>query len=253
MALFGGVALCLLLFAGMLALLETGFRLGKRFEVARGGEETSIFDGALFALLGLLLGFAFAGAFDRLNLRRELIVDEANAIGTAYLRVDLLAEQDQAAIRPLFRDYLDARIEVYRELDADASADAALAQVEMLQKRIWEVAVTAMPRTISPDATEVVLPAINEMIDITTERRIARDTHVPNLVLGLLFAVSLLCALLAGAALSRHGRRRNLHGAVFALAVSLTIYTIIDLDNPRSGLIRLDAADRVMSSLRATM
>ena len=72
--------LCLLLFAGMLLLLEIGFRLGIRFEKARGGEATSIFDSAVFALLGLLLGFGFAGAVDRLDKRRDLIVAEANDI-----------------------------------------------------------------------------------------------------------------------------------------------------------------------------
>lgn len=88
MAVMGGVVLCLLLFAGMLLLLEVGFRLGVRFEKARGGEAASIFDSAIFALLGLLLGFAFAGAADRLDKRRDLIVAEANDISTAYLRVD---------------------------------------------------------------------------------------------------------------------------------------------------------------------
>ena len=97
----GAVILCLLLFAGMLGLIEGGFRLGQRFERARGGETTSIFDSAVFALLGLLLGFAFAGAIDRLNIRRNLIVQEANAIGTAYLRIDMLQPEDQPAIRTL--------------------------------------------------------------------------------------------------------------------------------------------------------
>ncbi len=253
MAVFGAMILCLLLFASMLALLEGGFRLGLRFEQARGGEETSIFDGAIFALLGLLLGFAFAGSFDRLNLRRDLIVQEANAIGTAYMRIDLLSEQDQTALRPLFKRYLTERIEVYREIDADTDPEAALARVEELQAEIWRTTIGAISRSNIPNASEVVLPAINDMIDITTERKVALGTHIPNLVLGLLVGVSLFSALLAGVAVSRHGKRPLLHSAVFAAAVSLTIYTIMDLDNPRSGLIRVEAADRILFDLARSM
>ena len=99
MAVLGGVFLCLLLFAGMLLLLEAGFRIGVRFGKARGEEAASIFDSDVFALFGLLLGFAFAGAGDRLDQRRDLIVAEANDSSTADLRLDMLAPDDQPAIR----------------------------------------------------------------------------------------------------------------------------------------------------------
>lgn len=252
-AVFGGVLLCLFLFAGMLLLLEAGFRLGVRFEKARGGEATSIFDSAVFALLGLLLGFAFAGAVDRLDKRRDLIVAETNNISTAYMRVDMLATEDQPAIRQLFRQYLDARIEVYRVIDAERDPANAFAVAEGLQAAIWKAAVAAIERPERQYAAEIVLPALNDMIDVTTERKVALSTQIPGLVLVTLFGVSLFSALLAGAGMSRHGLRHLVHGGIYAAAVTLTVYTILDLDSPRGGLIRLDAADRVLEQLRGSM
>ena len=253
MAVLGGIVLCLLLFAGMLLLLEVGFRLGVRFEKARGGEAASIFDSAIFALLGLLLGFAFAGAVDRLDKRRDLIVAEANDISTAYLRIDTLAPEDQPAIRELFRQYLEARLRVYRVIDAEQDPTTAFASAEALQAEIWSAAVSAVDRPSRQYTAEIVLPAINEMIDVTTERKVVLSTHIPELVLVLLFGVSLFSALLAGAGASRHGIRHIVHGSIFAAAVTLTVYTILDLDSPRGGLIRLDAADRVLEQLRSSI
>ncbi len=253
MAVFGTVALCLVLLAGMLALLELGFRLGNRFEKARGGEATGIFDSAIFALLGLLLGFAFAGAVDRFNVRRDLIVHEANAIGTAYLRTDLLQQEDQPAVRTLFGDYLQARLDVYHTIDSGGDPSAGFTKSEQLQAAIWRAAVASVKKPDVQHAAEVVLPAINDMIDITAERKVALGVHIPILVLILLFGVSLFSALLAGAGMSRHGARHIVHGAIFAAAVSLTIYTILDLDNPRGGFIRLEAADRLLEDLKTSI
>lgn len=253
MAVLGGVLLSLLLFAGMLLLLETGFRLGVRFEKARGGEAASIFDSAIIALLGLLLGFAFAGAVDRLDKRRDLIVAEANDISTAYLRLDTLAPEDQPAIRELFRQYLEARIRVYSVIDAERDPAAAFATAEGLQAEIWTAAVSAVDRPGRQYAAEIVLPALNKMIDVTLERKVALSTQIPELVLVLLFGVSLLCALLAGTGMARHGIRHIVHGSIFAAAVTLTVYTILDLDSPRGGLIRLDVADRTLEQLRSSI
>ena len=105
------------LFVGMLLVLELGRRLGSRrlqSESARGG--FGAVEGAIFALFGLLVAFTFSGAASRFDSRRALVADEANAIGTAYLRLDLLASGDQSDLREMFRGYLDSRLEVYRKL-----------------------------------------------------------------------------------------------------------------------------------------
>jgi hypothetical protein len=108
------VVVSISLFLGMLACLEAGYRLGhyasERTESAHEG--TGTIEAAVFALLGLLLGFTFANGISHLDQRRELIVREANAIGTAYLRLDLLPASQQPEMRRLFREYLDTRLQV---------------------------------------------------------------------------------------------------------------------------------------------
>src|ERR1044071_562771 len=126
------------LFVGMLLFLEIGRRLatgrGKRdAEISGEGVEAEgvgAVDGAVFALLGLLIAFTFSGASSRFDTRRQLIVEETNDIGTAYLRLDLLPADLQPALRESFRRYLDARIEVYRKLPDIAAARKSLAKAD---------------------------------------------------------------------------------------------------------------------------
>jgi hypothetical protein len=251
MLIVDSVLLCLALSAGMLLLLEVGFRIGMRFRKTAGGEETGILDGAIFALLGLLLGFAFAGAVDRFGHRRDLIIHEANAVHTAYQRVDLLNAEDQPAVRMLFHNYIGARLRVYDLIDAGDDPQSAWQETRQVQAQLWSASVQALNRAgVKDDAPEIVLPALNDMFEVATERRVALGLHLPNLILYLLIAVSLLSALLAGNGMAKSGTRHVLHAAIFAAAVSLTIYAILDLDHPRAGLIRLDAADRVLKELR---
>jgi hypothetical protein len=104
------------LFLGMLLFLEIGRRIAvrrMREDSGTAGEGVGAVDGAVFALLGLLIAFTFSGASSRFDTRRQLIVEETNDIGTAYLRLDLLPADLQPALRENFRRYLDARIEVY--------------------------------------------------------------------------------------------------------------------------------------------
>ena len=136
----------LALFVGMLLLLEIGKRVGAR-RLARDPEGaqlgTSAIDGAVYALLGLLIAFTFSGAASRFDERRHLIVQEGNDIGTAYLRLDLLPSTAQPALRDLFRRYVDSRLEVYRKLPDVEAAKAELARSAKLQGEIWSTAVAA--------------------------------------------------------------------------------------------------------------
>ena len=134
------------LFVGMLTLLEIGRRVGNRrlqndAEGARAG--TGTVEGAVFALLGLLIAFTFSGAASRFDERRNLIVEETNDIGTAYLRLDLLPTSAQPALRDLFRRYVDSRLETYRKMPDLEAVKAELARSIVLQGEIWTQAVTA--------------------------------------------------------------------------------------------------------------
>src|SRR5262245_23972715 len=169
------------LFLGMLLFLEIGRRIALRRmkeDPGTAGEGVSAVDGAVFALLGLLLAFTFSGASSRFDTRRQLIVEETNNIGTAYFRLDLLPVDRQSALRESFRRYLDARIDVYRKLPDIAAAKESLAKANELQGQIWRQAVAASLAESAPPATPfLLLPALNTMIDITTTRTMAIQMH----------------------------------------------------------------------------
>jgi len=241
------------LFFGIMICLEVGYRIGRR-NLARNPERAhegiGVIEAAVFALLGLLLGFSFAGGTSRLDAKRQLIVQEANAIGTAYLRLDELPLNDQPSIRGLFRDYLDARIRVYQKLPDVEAAEQELGRVAELQKQIWSRAVAASRNDSTQNTARLLLPAINDMIDVTTARTIAMYTQLPRLIFILLTGVALISGLLAGYAMAKRKSRSLLHMALYAAVIAVTVYAVLDLEYPRFGLIRLDMADKALLQLR---
>ena len=254
-ALFG-VSLAVGLFISMLALLELGRRMGQRLraadtEGARAG--LGLVDGAVFALLSLLVAFAFSGAAARFDTRRHLVVEEANAIGTAYLRLDLLPPDAQPALREKFRQYVETRLEAYRKLPDVSAARAELAKAAKLQGEIWSQAVAATRGEGFQPARVVVLPALNAMIDITTTRTVAAQTHAPTLIFAMLVIMALVSSLLAGDAMAGGKSRSWLHMVGFAAATALAVFVILDLEFPRAGLIRLEAFDQVLVDVRDSM
>ena len=126
---------------GMLLFLEVGRRIGlrQRAKAAEGAVAgRGVIEGVVFALLGLLVAFTFSGAAARFDTRRQLIVEEANAIGTAYLRLDLLPADAQPTLRERFRQYLAARLDAYRKISDVAAVQEALARSAQLQREILD-------------------------------------------------------------------------------------------------------------------
>jgi len=158
------VVMALGLFGGMLLFLDLGYRLGRRAQrEASWHERVGALEAAVYALLGLLLGFTFSGATSRFEAHRQLSVKEANAIGTAYLRLDELPQGSQPEMRQLFRDYLNARLEVQASLPDLRAAEPAMAQSTRLQKQIWSRALVASRSDPTQSSARLLLPAINEL------------------------------------------------------------------------------------------
>jgi hypothetical protein len=244
------------LFVAMLFCLEAGRRFGVRrlaTTSAAGHGGTGVVEGAILALLGLLMAFAFSGAATRFETRRQHIVHEANAIGTAYLRLDLLAPEAQGELRGLFRDYMDARLAAYGNLPWVPGTSPEYDRSEKLLSQIWQRAVASLGRDAPTATTTLLLNALNEMIDVTTVRMVAIHTHAPVIIFALLIALALISALVAGAGMGGSGRPEWMHMVCFALTMAATVYLIIDLDAPRQGLIRIDRFDEVLYALRASM
>lgn len=242
---------------GMLLFSEIGRRIGiARLARDPDGLEkgAGAAEAAVFGLLGLLIAFTFSGAASRFEERRHLINSEANAIGTAYLRIDLLPVSAQPEMKELFRRYVDVRLATYRNAADRPATQAKLAEGVTLQGDIWAKAVSACKRPeASPQAAMLLLPALNEMIDITATRETATRNHPPIAVFMLLCGASLMGALLVGYGTSPNKTRGWFHTLIFALILSLTVYVIADLEFPRLGLIRIDAADEMLANLRKGM
>jgi len=244
------------LFLGMLLFAEVGRRFGLA-QIARDQELTKgagAAEAAVLGLLGLLFAFTFSGAASRFETRRDLVVQEANAIGTAYLRIDLLPREFQPEMRDLFRRYLDGRLALYRDWRDPVVMNETIAKNAALQTLMWSNAVAAgQAQGASAQATMLMLPALNELIDVTATRSMATLNHQPLVVLLLLGGLSLVGAALVGYGTAAGKGRTRFHSGVYAAILSLTVYVIVDLEYPRIGLVRVDAADQVLLELRQSM
>lgn len=241
---------------GSVVFVELGRRLGrwhavKQPETARAG--LGAIDGAIFALLGLLLAFTFSGAAIRFDTRRQLIVEETNAIGTAYLRLGLLPPAVRTNLQGLFRQYVDARLEVYRNVVDIQATQSRLEKVGELQQEIWRNALEASANEQVSSARILLLPALNQMFDIATARTLAGQMHPPKVIFVLLAILIMMSSLLAGFGMAESARRSWLHIGSLALILSITFYVILDLEHPRLGLIQVDPFDHALVDLRQSM
>jgi hypothetical protein len=244
------------LLVGVLCFVEVGRRLGKRQIVrdpAGWQAGTGAIEAAIFALLGLMLGFTFSGAMNRLDARRQQIVSEANAIGTAYFRLDLLPAETQPELRDLFREYVDARLSAYAKIPDLDAVFADLDAATHLQREIWTAAIAAGTHDESAASMRLLLPAINEMIDITTARTMAAQIHNPPLFYYLIACLVLVGGTLAGYGMASSRQRNWLHILGFATITATVLYIVVDVDYPRQGIFRIDRVDQCLKDVRAAM
>ena len=252
-----GATISVALFLGIIACLALGRRLGQRVLARTAGPPAMAIgslETAVFGLLGLLIAFTFSGALSRFDQRRAQAVDEANAIGTAYLRIDLLPASAQPGLRAAFRAYADARIATYGKLPDIAAAQAEVERSKGFQAEIWQQAVVAtrLPDA-RPGAELLILPAINAMLDSAMVRLAATQIHPPSVIYAMLVALAIAAALLAGYQSAGEPDYDWPHKLGFAAIVALTVYVILDIEYPRLGFVRIDAIDQLLVDVRAGM
>src|SRR5213075_399178 len=146
---------------------------------------------------------------------------------TAYLRLKLVSQQTQPALKELFRKYVDSRVETYRKLPDIRAAERELAHSRDIQEKIWAEAIAATRLPGSDPAAGWLLPlALNSMIDIVTTRTMALQVHPPKIIYALLFGLGLLCSLLAGYRIASCPRRSWLHIFGFTIVTVLVVYVM---------------------------
>lgn len=248
---YSSIAIVCLLFISIVLLNEVGFRLG-RFVQARTDSEIKSLTGSIQAsilgLLALLLGFTFSMSMQRYDNRSMAIIDEANSIGTAVLRIQLLPEQFRDEAKTLFNEYIQLRVDIGQlDLTKIEERDAYNKKIENYQNKLWALAIAATDVDARPATTGAFVKSLNDVIDSQGKRNALLQMHVPEVVLFLLFIVFISSGGIMGYSAGLSGKRMFAPIVLISLLITLIVFIIIDLDRPKRGLIQVN--QNVMSSL----
>lgn len=231
------------LFGLLAACIEIGHWLGRRraqlsTEASRG--HVVDIQSAILGLSALLLAFAFSLALQRFDSRSEAVVDEANAIGTAFLRADLLPAPLRDEARVAIGAYLDARVdEASLPLSEEDMRGAVNKVASGAQEALWNIAVRAARLEIDSRAPLLFVDAVNGLIDSYGRRTASLSRHVPELVLSLLFLTFLLAGSIVGFAAGVASHRPSLVAYILVFLMVVLVFIVLDLDRPRRGIIRV--------------
>jgi hypothetical protein len=223
----------------LIVLAEAGFRFGiaarrKNVKVAEG--HSGSVQGAILGLLGLLLGFSFAMAVGRYDTRRSLAVDEANSIGTTWLRASFLSDAHHKEAKELLQEYTHLRLEAAKIPDDEAGLRHLFNRSNEIQSRLWQIADTEVAASPGPVSMSFVT-TLNETIDLQTSRRAAGQNRVPTAVWLLLIIVAGCGAWASGYGAGTGGHRSIFNQIVFPLLIGVVITLIADIDRSRKGLV----------------
>lgn len=242
-----------LLLVLLLCAAEVGYRFARR--AAAGTHElipeVAAIQGATLGLLALLLGFSFSMAASRFEARKELIRDEANAIGTVYLRTSLLPEPQRTAVRALMKQYVETRFELQAVGYTPSALKAADANAGRFQAQLWTQTVTAAEQAPTSVMIGLFVASLNDMIDMHGKQVAAMRNRIPAPIFFLLFFVAVVAVGLTGYGSGpRHARSATLTLFV-SLLVTAVIILVVDLHRPVRGLITVDMAS--MRDVRDSM
>jgi hypothetical protein len=242
----------LVLFILIILAQWIGFRV-KQTVLERSGDVKDAFgsvEGSLLGLLALLLSFTFSLSASKNESRRQVIIEEANDLGTVILRCDLYQDKERQILRAGLQQYLEARIAYYQAGTDQLKINQALVKSDQDSRKLWSKVTQLARDKENIVATQQMVPALNNMIDIVTTRDAGNNAHIPDSILWLLFMLTVVGGFLIG--YSSKGDGINwIVVCGFALVMVMTIYLIIDLDRPRQGIINMDLTQRKMIELRA--
>lgn len=232
------IVIVLGLLAGGLLASEAGFQLGRRFNPKHEGfgRQFDVIRTATFAFVAFLIAFAFSGAGERFVNRLDVILDEANALGTAWLRADVLPEPQRSELKATIKEYTADRVELLRTRDR-SEIDRLLTKVGDLQHRMWTLALAGAKDNAPMMA--LVLPPLNDVFDLHTTHLAQVHRHLPLPILVVLLGTAALSLVLVGFGNGQSGRRSVLLDATYAGVLAIALWMTIDLDRPRQGLIQV--------------
>jgi hypothetical protein len=242
-----------LLVATLLLVLlsfECGYRLG-RYRHKRSEQEkeapVGAMVGATLGLLAFLLAFTFGLAASRFDTRRQVLLDEVNAIGTTYLRAGFLPERREE-VRVLLREYVDVRLEAVRS----GKVEQGMRQSEKLHGQLWEHAVALAEKNPGSIVVGLFVQSLNEVIDLHSKRvTIGLRNRIPGAIWAALYVVAVLALAAMGYHAGLAGTSRSLAVLAVAFTFSVVLYLVADLDRPQEG--SLTVSQQGMIDLRNSM
>lgn len=244
-----GIGFMVCLFFLILLFLYLGNKYRIRQELIHTNKKISgiqPIQGVIFALLGLLLAFTFTGAINKFDQRRTLIIDEANAISTLSLRLDLLPLNSQSRVKQELRNYASLRIKTYQAFPNVDTARVYLSQSLAAQNQLWKDSLTGCTQSQSSYACMLIVPSLNSVFDIANTRTTLTQMHPPFIIFILLIIATLASAFFVGFEVSESNRISSIHIFIFSLIMTIIIFSIIDMEYPRLGFIRVDAFDNAL-------
>lgn len=221
--------------------IEFGFRLASHFKKRRepGATEapiSSVIGGSL-GLLGFLLAFTFGLASSRFDARRQLLLDEVNAIGTCHLRADFIPDAERDSVRQRLGEYVHLRAELVQRPD---TLPQVLVRADILQHELWEIAVRVVKREGSSETTALFVDSLNTVIDFQTKRVAVSQYHIPGVVWLSLVVISVLSMAGVGYQFGNAGRRDLTITLLLALSFAIVIGLIADLDRNSEGALQVN-------------
>jgi hypothetical protein len=222
-----------------LALYELGFRIGRWWQNREPGEQegpTGVIVGALLGLFAFLLAITMGMAADRFDTRRGLVVEEANAIGKAYLEADYLPPAQAAQLKELLREYLPLRVAP----NGIAQVQENLQKSQVLQAQMWQIQAETAQSGYLPDLMSSLGESLTDLVSLNQSRVVAGIyARVPETVLLLLLVGSALSLGMVGYSAGLTGRRSVLTAVVLVIALGAVIALVFDLDRPQEGFLRV--------------
>jgi hypothetical protein len=239
---FSDFSLPLIFIASLLAIFAAT-EIGRRFGLLaarRKPENISTIEGAILGLLALLIAFTFSMALSLFEVRRDALLNEANAIGTTALRARLLPAPHNAESLKLLREYIQIRLDLARSTPSLPETTAAITRSNTIQEALWQQvkAVAAKDNAMVP--TGLFVQSLNEMIDDQEKRLSAVVNRVPNIILIALYGIAIFAGAFSGYASGLEVQRARLPIYAMAVLVAAMILLIQDLDRPSAGFIKLN-------------
>lgn len=242
----------LVVLIGMIIFIILGKKIGERSGYKKLEYDDSIVSMGIYTLMAFILAFTFTMAGTRYDSRKKIIIDEANAIGTAVMRSNLYPDSIKTEYMNDFSIYLESRIKFVEARDDVNKIKESLKETELYGDKLFSRAAILSKNPEFLVASNQMIPALNEMLDIANSRFHEELYKVPIPIIFMLFSLLLITAFIYGYSCSVKGKKLNWHFAIsYCIITMIVIYLMLDFDRPRRGIITLDESNNAIIALRS--